>query len=65
MDGNVLTNVYNSIIIVNINLEHIKNKEKDSRPKKFTFRLKGLPIFYIILYILAIERRSTSLAILL
>lgn len=40
--------------MVNVNLEHIKNKEKDGRPKKFTFRLKGLPAFCIVSHILAI-----------
>ncbi|XTI94535.1 hypothetical protein V2W45_1473694 [Cenococcum geophilum] len=44
-----------SIIMVNMNLEHIKNKEKDSKPKKFTFRFKDLPTFYIISHILAIS----------
>ncbi|XTI87687.1 hypothetical protein V2W45_1486644 [Cenococcum geophilum] len=34
-----------SIVVVNINLEHIKNKEKD----------KDLPTFYIVLYILAVS----------
>ncbi|XTI85757.1 hypothetical protein V2W45_1466590 [Cenococcum geophilum] len=43
-----------SIIIVNVNLEHIKNKKKDSKPKKFTFRFKDLPTFCIVLHILAI-----------
>ncbi|OCK94509.1 uncharacterized protein K441DRAFT_560286, partial [Cenococcum geophilum 1.58] len=35
-------------IIININLKYIKNKEKDGKPKKYIFRLKGLPTFYII-----------------
>ncbi|XTI94315.1 hypothetical protein V2W45_1473512 [Cenococcum geophilum] len=47
-------NIIVSTIMVNVNLEHIKNKKKNSRPKKFTFRLKGLLAFCIVSYILAI-----------
>ncbi|XTI92035.1 hypothetical protein V2W45_1199391, partial [Cenococcum geophilum] len=47
------------IIIVNISLKYIKNKEKDSRPK-FAFRLKGLPIFYIVLYLLTISIKQKA-----
>ncbi|KAF1358608.1 hypothetical protein EJ07DRAFT_166844 [Lizonia empirigonia] len=43
-----------STIVANINLENIKNKEKNGKPKKFTFRLEGTPAFCIVSYILSI-----------
>ncbi|KAF2731443.1 hypothetical protein EJ04DRAFT_554701 [Polyplosphaeria fusca] len=48
-----------STIVVNVNLEHVKNKSKDGTPKKFTFRLEGLPALCIVLHFLGIgEGRS-------
>ncbi|KAF2024834.1 hypothetical protein EK21DRAFT_77812 [Setomelanomma holmii] len=44
-----------STIVANVNLENIKNKEKDGKPKKFTFRLEGIPAFCIVSYILSIS----------
>ncbi|KAI1510323.1 DUF3435 domain containing protein [Pyrenophora tritici-repentis] len=44
-----------SIIVANVNLENIKNKEKDRKPKKFTFRLEGTLAFCIVSYILSIS----------
>ncbi|KAF2844512.1 hypothetical protein T440DRAFT_548498 [Plenodomus tracheiphilus IPT5] len=43
-----------STIVANVNLENVKNKEKDGKPKKFTFRLEGTPAFCIVSYILSI-----------
>ena len=43
-----------STIMANVNLENIKNKEKDGKPKKFTFRLERTLAFCIVLYILSI-----------
>ncbi|KAH7111146.1 hypothetical protein B0J11DRAFT_543970 [Dendryphion nanum] len=43
-----------STIVANLNLEHVKNKEKGGTPKKFTFRLEGLPAFCIVSYMLGI-----------
>ncbi|KAF2194702.1 hypothetical protein K469DRAFT_547808 [Zopfia rhizophila CBS 207.26] len=42
-----------STIVANVNLENIKNKDKDE-PKKFTFRLESLPAFCIVSHFLAI-----------
>ncbi|EMD65860.1 hypothetical protein COCSADRAFT_310320 [Bipolaris sorokiniana ND90Pr] len=43
-----------STIVANVNLENVKNKEKDGKPKKFTFRLEGTLAFCIVSYILSI-----------
>ncbi|KAF2845010.1 hypothetical protein T440DRAFT_502719 [Plenodomus tracheiphilus IPT5] len=50
-----------STIVANVNLENVKNKEKDGKPKKFTFRLEGTPAFCIVSYILSIGIRHEAL----
>ncbi|KAF2008362.1 hypothetical protein BU24DRAFT_469047 [Aaosphaeria arxii CBS 175.79] len=43
-----------STLVANVNLEHVKNKDKEGTPKKFTFRLEGLPAFCVVSHILGI-----------
>ncbi|KAH8693487.1 hypothetical protein GQ44DRAFT_148067 [Phaeosphaeriaceae sp. PMI808] len=44
-----------STLVANMNLENVKNKGRDGTPKKFTFRLEGLPAFCIVSHILGIS----------
>ncbi|KAF1952746.1 hypothetical protein CC80DRAFT_421777, partial [Byssothecium circinans] len=46
-----------SVLMANVNLVHVKNKERNRIPYKFTFYLKVLPAYYIVSHLLAISFR--------
>ncbi|KAF2260948.1 hypothetical protein CC78DRAFT_584247 [Lojkania enalia] len=49
-----------STIIANVDLVHVKNKAKNGTPKKFTFRLEGLPALCIVLHFLGIAKGRSA-----
>ncbi|KAL5370823.1 hypothetical protein DPSP01_014649 [Paraphaeosphaeria sporulosa] len=55
-----LTDPNQSVLMANVNLVHVKNKERDGTSKKFTFHLKGLPTYCIVSHLLAISFRQNA-----
>lgn len=49
-----------SVLVANVNLVHVKNKERDGTSKKFTFHLEGLPAYCIVSHLLAIGLRQDA-----
>ncbi|KAL5404076.1 hypothetical protein PMIN04_012660 [Paraphaeosphaeria minitans] len=55
-----LTDPNRSVLVANVNLVHVKNKERDGTSKKFTFHLEGLPAYCIVSHLLAISFRQDA-----
>ncbi|KAL5405073.1 hypothetical protein PMIN06_010286 [Paraphaeosphaeria minitans] len=55
-----LTDPNRSVLMVNVNLVHVKNKERDGTSKKFTFHLERLPAYCIVSHLLAISFRQDA-----
>ncbi|KAF2647143.1 hypothetical protein K491DRAFT_723683 [Lophiostoma macrostomum CBS 122681] len=49
-----------STVVANVNLEHVKNKEKGGESKKFTFQIEEIAAFCIISYIIGIGHRQNA-----
>ncbi|KAL5371230.1 hypothetical protein DPSP01_014407 [Paraphaeosphaeria sporulosa] len=49
-----------SVLMANVNLVHVKNKDRDGTSKKFTFHLEGLPAYCIVSHLLAIGFRQDA-----
>ncbi|KAF9729895.1 hypothetical protein PMIN01_11828 [Paraphaeosphaeria minitans] len=60
MKVHILTDPNRSVLMANVNLVHVKNKERDGTSKKFTFHLEGLPAYCIVSHLLAIGFRQDA-----
>ncbi|KAL5380681.1 hypothetical protein PMIN03_010533 [Paraphaeosphaeria minitans] len=55
-----LTDPKRSVLVANVNLVHVKNKERDGTSKKFSFHLEELPAYCIVSHLLAISFRQDA-----